>query len=130
MIHQTPRIRAEPKQTGLTMFIDSLLLQVQTIAAENPEGFTIDLRNLEMVKTGIAVGYAATQNQFGNGGLHKVLNHSLHNSGYIGGWKNPDGEMQYDSVRIFTDLRKAVKWGRKQKQYAIYDLDNNWEVVL
>ncbi len=106
------------------------LLQIKTIAMENPEGFTLDLRNMEFVKTGIAVGFKETQNQFGIGGLETVVKHSLYNSGYIGGWRNPNGEMQYDSVQLFTDLRKAVKWGRKQKQHSIFDLDNGWEIVL
>ena len=113
------------------MFIDNrMLLTINTIAMENPEGFTLDLRNMEFVKTGIAVGSKETQNEFGIGGLHTVIKHATFNYGFIGGWKNPKGEMQFDSVRIFQDLRAAVKWGRKQKQYSIFDIDNGWEIIL
>ena len=113
------------------MFIEiRTLLQIKTISMENPEGFTLWVPTLELIKTGIAVGHKATQNQFGIGGLETVVKHALYNYGYIGGWKNQKGEMQYDSVRMFTDLRAAVKWGRKQGQYSIFDLDNGWEIVL
>lgn len=113
------------------MFIEiKKLLQVKTIAMENPNGFTLDIRSMELVKSGIAVAYAETQNLVGLGGLEIAIRHSIYNSGYIGGWQNPNGELQFDSVRIFHDLPKAIKWARKQKQYSIFDLDNGWEILI
>lgn len=112
------------------MLHDALAKQIEAIALENSDGFTVDVRNLELVKSGIAVAYEATQNQIGFGGLYTCLQHAFYNDGFVGGWRNPEGRMQYDSIRIFHSLPAAIKWGRKQKQYAIYDLDNGWEIVL
>jgi hypothetical protein len=113
------------------MFIsDELFLSIKQIAEENPDGFTIDLRNLQHVTSGIVVAYAATQNSFGNGGLYQCIEHGLYNSGFLGGWLNPDGEFQYDSCRIFHDREAAIEWGRKQMQYSIYDLDTFEEIIL
>ena len=113
------------------MLIDiKTILEIETIAMENPEGFTLFIPTRELIQTGIAVGHAATQNEFGRSGIHACIKHSLYNYGHLGGWRNPDGRMQYDSVRIFTDLQKAIKYGRKQKQYSIFDLDNGWEIIL
>lgn len=100
------------------------------IAAEFPDGFTVKIPSMELVTSGVAVAYKATQNCFSYGGAYFCYQHANFNDGYVGGWKNPDGRFQFDSVRIFTDLRKAVKWGRKQGQIAIFDLDNGWEIVL
>jgi len=113
------------------MFIEiKTILAIELIAMENPEGFTVHVPTLNLVTSGVVVAYHATQNQFGRGGLHTCLKHALYHDGYVGGWRNPAGEMQYDSVRIFRDLRKAIKWGRKQRQHAIFDLDNGWEIIL
>lgn len=113
------------------MYIDNeFVFRVYEIAEQNPEGFTVDLRSLELINSGIAVAYADTQNQIGKGGLHVCIQHALYNHGFVGGWRNPQGYMQFDSIRIFHDLPKAIKFGRKQKQFAIYDIDNGWEIIL
>ncbi len=113
------------------MFIDfRLVMAIEMIAIENPEGFTVHVTTLNLVTKGIVVAHLETQNNFGRGGLETCIKHALFNYGYVGGWRNQKGQMQYDSVRIFTDLRKAIKWGRKQKQYAIFDLDNGWEIII
>ncbi len=112
------------------MVLDQLVGMIEQVALEHPEGFTLDVRNLELVKTGIAVAHAETQNQFGFGGLYTCVQHAIYNYGFVGGWRNEKGQMQYDSIRLFTSLPKAIKWGRKQGQIAIYDLDNGWEIIL
>ncbi len=123
--------RRRAKTNAVIMFIDFKIARaIELIALENPEGFTVHVTTLNLVTKGIVVAHQATQNEFGLGGLQNCIKHALYNYGYVGGWRNPEGQMQYDSVRIFTDLRKAIKWGRKQKQYAIFDLDNGWEIIL
>ena len=112
------------------MFFDHLVSVIKTIALENPQGFTVHLASREVITSGIVVAHLETQNCFGRGGLETAIEHALYNYGHVGGWRNPNGEMQYDSVRVFTDLKKAIKWGRKQKQYAIFDIDNGWEIIL
>jgi len=112
------------------MRFKELMQAIEEIAKENPEGFTLRITTMELVSTGIAVGHAETQHCYSRAGLYVCIEHALYNYGVIGGWRNQNGEMQYDSVRMFKDLRAAVKWGRKQKQYAIFDIDNGWEIVL
>lgn len=103
---------------------------VKQVARENPDGFTLELEALELVRVGIVVAYEATQNQFSDEGLQTCLEHAINHAGYIGGWKNPEGLYQYDSVRIFYDLKMAMKWGREQNQIAIFDLTNGKEIFL
>ena len=109
---------------------ENLKKPLREIGKAFPEGFTYRLTTGELVTTGIAVGHEATQHCFGESGLERVIEHALYNYGVVGGWRNPEGRMQYDSIRLFTDLEKAVKWGRKQKQYAIFDIDRGLEIVL
>ena len=35
-----------------------------------------------------------------------------------------DGQFYYDSIRIFTDLEEAKRFGRENRQIAIFDLTN------
>ncbi len=109
---------------------DKLIAQIEQIAIENPYGFTIRIPSLEMVTTGVCVAHKETQHCFQRAGLIVAIQHALLNAGYIGGWKNEDGQMQYDSVRMFLSLPAAIKWGRKQEQRAIFDIDNGWEINL
>lgn len=112
------------------MQYDTLVAQIEQIAFENPYGFTIRIPTLEMVVTGIAVAHLETQHCYQRAGLYVAINHAIHNYGYLGGWKNEAGEMQYDSIRMFHSLPLAIKWGRKQKQRAVFDIDNGWEIIL
>lgn len=114
------------------MFISNqTLLAVEAIALENPEGFTLHFPTMQLVNSGIVVAYEATQNSFGRSGLWSCIEHCLYQGhGFIGGWINPEGKMQYDSVRIMKDPQKAIEFGRIQHQYSIFDLDNGIEIKL
>lgn len=112
------------------MLYDDLVKAIELIAIEHPDGFTVDLRNLELARKGIAVGFAATQNCYGFGGLYRCVEHAFFEGGFVGGWRNQDGRMQYDSIRLFESLPEAIAFGRKQNQIAIYDLENAWEIIL
>lgn len=102
-------------------FIDA----IQKIAEQNPEGFTVDLTTLKRITKGISVAYIETQDSFGIEGLERVINHALAHDRKVGGWMNEDdGQYYYDSVRIFTDLEEAKRFGRENKQIAIFDLTN------
>ena len=102
-------------------FIDA----IQKIAEQNPEGFTVDLTTLKRIKKGISVAYIETQDSFGIEGLERVINHALAHDRKVGGWMNEDdGQYYYDSIRIFTDLEEAKRFGRENKQIAIFDLTN------
>ncbi len=112
------------------MDFDIQVRKLLELAAEFPDGFTVDIGLWEIVTSGVAVAYEATQNCFSYGGAYHCYQHALYKDGFVGGWKNEDGRFQFDSVRMFKDLRKAVKWGRKQNQRAIFDIDNGWEINL
>jgi fructokinase len=105
--------------------MEHLLEAVKKIAKRNPEGFTVDLTTLKKVTGGISVACLETQNCFGDEGLKRVLEHALIHEKKVGGWLDDEsGSFYYDSVRIFTNLDEAKKFGRENKQIAIFDITN------
>lgn len=98
---------------------------IKKIAEANPLGFTVDLTTLKKVTGGISVAYLETQDSFGNEGLKRVLEHALIHENKVGGWFDDEsGSFYFDSVRIFTDLDEAKRFGRQNKQIAIFDITN------
>lgn len=105
--------------------------QLKKVAAENPEGFTFDIRAMRMVTSGIVCAYAATQNSFGIESLPAVVAHAEAHEGVVGGWMDiADLRFYFDSVRVFTDLSEAIAFGKAQGQIAIFDLTNLREIRL
>ena len=103
--------------------MEQLFKAIQEIARQNPEGFTVDLTTLKKVTKGISVAYLETQDSFGEDGLRRVLNHALEHERKVGGWLNEEnGQFYFDSIRIFTDLEAAKRFGRENRQIAIFDL--------
>lgn len=97
---------------------------IQRIAAQNPEGFTVELTTLKKVNQGIVVSYLETQNSFDDDGLEKVIQHALIHDRVVGGWLNEDNSKYYfDSCRVFTDREKAIEFGKENQQIAIFDID-------
>lgn len=98
---------------------------IMKIANENPDGFTVELKTLKKVTKGISVAYLDTQDSFGVDGLEKVLKHAENHGKVVGGWLNEENEKYYfDSVKIFTDLNEAKKFGKENEQIAIFDITN------
>ena len=103
--------------------MEQLISAILKVAKENPMGFTVDLTTLKKVTKGISVAYFETQDSFGEEGLRRVLNHALAHEKKVGGWLNEENKQFYfDSIRIFTNLEEAKRFGRKNKQIAIFDL--------
>jgi hypothetical protein len=92
-------------------------------------GFTYHLRNKEMVTSGIIVAYAETQDAFGLRGFVRAFVHASLYDGVLGGWEY-EGRFYFDSCRVFADREKAIEFGRKNGQIAIFDLDNLEEIRL
>lgn len=109
----------------------SLILAIEKIASENPEGFTIEVPSLEFVQSGIVSAYEATQNNFDSSNLVQVLNHAISHSSILGGWLDSETNIFYfDSCKIFKDLEEAIKFGKENNQIAIFDLDTLTEIRL
>ena len=117
-----------------------VISSVATVAALNPEGFTVNAANLQPVTTGYAVALKQTQNSFGAEGLAKVANviEELQNSGNLngrtlafGGWFDSEsGLYYYDATVIFDNRAEAIEAGRANEQIAIFDLANLEEIRL
>lgn len=99
------------------------------IALTNPNGFTVNLQ-FEVPTSGYVVAYKETQNSFGKDGLQKCLNHAIDNKGWISGWKNQNGDLQYDSCMVIKDKDEAIKLVIENDQVAIFCLDTFQEIYL
>lgn len=109
----------------------NLIATLAVIAVGNPDGFTVNARTLEDVKTGYAVALAATQNSFGTEGLEKVVNYVMRhkNVNAFGGWKDSESGLYYwDATVICDSLDKAMELARLNKQIAIFHLDTLTEI--
>ena len=105
--------------------MEQLFEAILAIAKQNPDGFTGDLTTLKKVTKGISVAYLETQDSFGEEGLKRVLNHAEMHEKKVGGWLNEENqEFYFDSVRIFTNLEEAKRFGRENKQIAIFDISH------
>ena len=103
--------------------MEQLFDAILEIAGKNPDGFTVDLTTLKEVTKGISVAYLETQDSFGEEGLKRVLKHALVHEKKVGGWLNEEnGQFYFDSIRIFTNMDEAIRFGRENKQLAIFDL--------
>ncbi len=111
------------------MIIDRLVELVMALAKNNPSGFTCDL-NLDKPMTGFVVAYAATQDSHGAAGLKACILHAIDNEFFVGGWLNPDGRLQFDSVMILDSLDEAIDFGRQQQQHSIWYIDKGVEILL
>ena len=109
----------------------NLFEAVRKIAKENPEGFTVKIPNLEWVTDGFVVAYFETQNCFGDEGLRKVLEHAEQHDKIVGGWLNEENlQFYFDSSKVFTSMKEAIEFGRKNKQISIFDLNTFTEIRL
>ena len=99
------------------------------IALTNPNGFTVNLQ-LEWPTSGYVVAYKETQHSFGKEGLKKCLNHAIDHKGWIGGWKNQKGQLQFDSCMVINEKEEAIRLGKENDQECIYDLDQQKEVYF
>ena len=102
--------------------MEQLFEAILAIAKQNPDGFTVDLTTLKKVTKGISVAYLETQDSFGEEGLKRVLNHSEMHEKKVGTKRTKSS--YFDSVRIFTNLEEAKRFGRENKQIAIFDISH------
>ncbi|MFV0189081.1 hypothetical protein OBK29_03995 [Empedobacter falsenii] len=110
-----------------------LIIRVMDIAKKNPNGFTLNLKTMRLVRFGIPVAYLETQNSFGNESLENVIIHALDNNSIIGGWLDEETNLFYfDSVKLFkeSDLNKAIEFAKENKQIAIFNIRTLTEIRI
>lgn len=118
-----------------------IISALAAIAAQNPEGYTVNAATLQPVTTGHAVALAVTQDSFGAEGLAKVVDVivKMQNQGdasrfdglAFGGWyDSKSGRYYYDATVIVKDRAEALELARVNGQLAIFDLDNLEEIRL
>lgn len=106
---------------------------LETIAAANPAGYTVNARTLEPLTSGYAVAVAATQNSFGPEGLERVIEYAdTHKEiAAFGGWLDEKSGLYYfDAVLICEDRADAMELARVNNQIAFFDLYSMQEVRL
>lgn len=109
------------------------LAALQSIAALNPEGFTIDKNTLQPITKGFAVAVADTQNSFDVSGAKKVIKYAKGNKqiNAVGGWLNSEnGKYYFDAVIVCNTLEEAIILGKANKQIAIFNLNTLEEIRL
>lgn len=104
--------------------MEELIKNLKQIARENPNGFTVYLKDLSPVKKGWVVALKQTQNSFGDEGLKKVISVATEKTGVVGGWK-ADGKLWWDAVQIIDNEDAATESGIENEQLAIYQIENN-----
>lgn len=98
---------------------------IKEIAREYPEGFTIELPTLRKVTNGISAAYFVTQDSFDDNALMDVISHAEKHDQMVGGWYNKEnGKFYYDSIKIFDDIQDVIRFGKENRQKAIYDITN------
>ncbi len=118
-----------------------IISTLAVIAAQNPEGYTVNAATLQPIKSGYAVSLAITQDSFGAEGLEKVVNviKKMQNQGEasrfdglaFGGWyDSKSGRYYYDATVIVKDRTEALELARVNGQLAIYDLNNKEQIRL
>ena len=113
------------------MYIDVLTEKIASYAKRNKDGFTLNIRTLQPVKSGFVVSYKATQNSFAKLELQSVIRHALKHDGVVGGWYDSEDDRYYfDSNKVFDNLEDAINFGIENEQIAIFDIANGREVRL
>jgi hypothetical protein len=111
------------EKQGQNTSMQNLIRALKKIAKENPNGFTVYLKDLRPVIEGWAVALKETQNCFGDEGLKKVIEVATEKTGIVGGWK--DKKFYWDAVMLFSDEEEATKTGIENEQIAIYQIETN-----
>lgn len=98
---------------------------IENYAKEHPKGFTLNINTLEPVTKGISVAYRDTQNGFGREGIRAAIEHASEHWDIVGGWLAEDGRYYFDSIKVFDNMDKAVRFAEVGEQIAMYDLTND-----
>lgn len=109
-----------------------LFKTLQTIAGENKEGFTYNLKENKLQNNGYAVARRETQNSHNESGMMSCLVYALQNDVLcVGGWyDNKSGKYYFDATEIHNNKQEAEKAAKENAQLAYFDLNTCTEIRL
>lgn len=126
IIYKPKNWRQQPHNSA-PISMKTLLTTLATIAALNPEGYTVDAHTLQPVTSGYVVAVKGTQNSFGDSGLRRVVEYQRTHKECtaFGGWLDTDsGLYYYDACVIVPTLGEAMALAKANEQIAFFCLDN------
>lgn len=112
--------------------------KIKEIILNNPNGFTLKLNNLKIMKSGYAVAITnRTNDKFIS--LDDNLNNLIEliqvnfsqimNNLYIGGWYNKDNDKFYlDLTLLFNNKNNSLKFMSKFNQISLYNIKELKEI--
>lgn len=112
---------------------EAIAERIWNLSQFRPDGFTVDVRTMEMPTEGIAVAYAATQGCHSREDLTRVVRHAFEHGGHVGGWYDSESGLYFfDSTRLFPEdqLDEALQFARDNGQLAVYVLSTGEEIRL
>ena len=100
------------------------------IAEMNPSGFTFNPSIGRFTKRGYVVATSMTQDCIGKSGLFRVVKFYLCHRNYcIGGWRNEDGQMQFDASMVYLNIEEAIQSALCNGQRAIFNLYTGQKIM-
>lgn len=111
--------------------MENLIKQLEKIANQNPDGFTVNLEDMRLVRFGFVASYKETQDSFERHQIEAVIKHAFNHDKIVGGWLNyENGKFYYDSSKVFYSLDEAYKFALANKQMAIFDITNGKQIII
>ena len=113
------------------MIAERLKSTLLRIAEMNPSGFAFNPSEGRLTTGGYVVATSMTQGCIGKGGLFRVVKFYLsHRNYYIGGWKNEDGQMQFDASMVYINIEEAIQSALCNGQRAIFNLYTTGQEIM
>ena len=109
---------------------DQFKNKVFRIAEQRPSGFTFNPWLNSFPVKGYVVASYQTQDCFGKFGLFKVMKFVAKHMDYcIGGWRNENGDFQFDASKVYMNIEEAVEVALANNQRAIFNLYTGKEIM-
>jgi hypothetical protein len=109
--------------------MEKLIDRLKELAARK-ERFTYDLRGNCQVYSGVVACYRATPDHEHFTEMSPAILHALEHDSVLTVWRDPQGKVQFDSCRVFTDLPQAVRFAAREKRRSVYNLNRGEHVFV
>jgi len=98
---------------------------------KNPDGFTVYLKNGKVTSKIFKRYVVAYKTIIEIHDYYIVFNGKLKDTSYYGGWYDKeDNKYIIENVKLYNNLKYALKIAKKYKQKYIYDLKENKEIKV